>query len=272
MIERITELAPYKSYIDSFKNDDMYSDPMLATEEEMECNLFAAVTRPGRLVLGVFDGGEITGLFTLLVIPEEKYMEMLTGLSRVSSAYDELLRYLEENYPDYNADFVFNPKNDLLKDKLDVRGALFETEQQRMVFTHRLPQADTRGVELLSPRYMDQYLTIHGTDMYWTGEKVAEATERFRTLLAVDDGNVVGYMDVTHCYKENEPYDLFVRPEYRRKGWGRKLLARALAMNEPKDMMLLVEIDNEPAIRLYEGMGFIKKERQNSLTVHWKIA
>ena len=271
MIERITDLDPYISFINSFREDDRYSDPMLATEEEKKCNLFGAVTRPGRVVLGVFNAGLLTGLFTLLVIPDEKYIEMLAGLSRAGEAYDELLRHLEDDYPGYDADFVFNPRNDLLKEKLKVRGARFDTEQQKMVFTHRLPRLDTRGVELLSPRYMDQYLAMHGTDMYWTGEKVAEATERFRTLIAVDGGTVTGYIDVTHCYDENEPYDLFVKEKYRRKGWGRKLLAAALAMNEPKDMMLLVEIDNEPAMRLYESMGFVKAERQNSLTVRWKI-
>lgn len=271
MIERITELAPFINFIDSFQDDDRYSDPMLATEEERDCNLFAAVTRPGRIVMGVFDGCLLTGLFTLLVIPDEKYMEMLAGLSRVKSAYDELLRYLEKNYSGYDADFVFNPQNDLLKDELEARGARFETEQQKMVFSHMLQQTDTGGVELLSQRYMDQYLAMHGTDMYWTGDKVAEATERFRTLIAVDGETVVGYIDVTHCFDENEPYDLFVKEECRRKGWGRKLLAGALALNEPKDMMLLVEVDNEPAIQLYESMGFIKVKRQNSITVRWKI-
>ena len=57
--------------------------------------------------------------------------------------------------------------------------------------------------------------------------------------------------------------------EYRGKGYGRQLLAMALRENEPKDMMLLVDFDNVPAINLYESMGFVKKENGNLLTAYW---
>ncbi len=105
--------------------------------------------------------------------------------------------------------------------------------------------------------------------MYWTGERVIKATDRFKTFIAIEDGIVAGYIDVTHCFAENEPFDLFVKEEYRRKGYGRKLLTKALQENEPKDMMLLVDFDNEPAINLYESMGLIKKESGNLLTAYW---
>ena len=271
MIRRITDFTPYMDWIEGFRGDGRYSDPMLSTEEQIACNLLAAATKPEKHALGVFRGGEMIGLFVLLILPDERYIEMLAGLSRSSAAYEELLRHLAAQYPGYLADFVFNPDNDLLKSALTARGAEFCPEQQKMIFTHDLPAVSGEGIELLSAPYMAQYLAMHNTDMYWTGEKVAAATERFRTFLAVEDGTVAGYLDVTHCYEENEPYDLLVLPAYRRKGWGRKLLAAALRMNEPKDMMLLVETDNAPAIRLYESMGFEAVPGQNSLTVHWQI-
>ena len=46
---------------------------------------------------------------------------------------------------------------------------------------------------------------------------------------------------------------------------------KALQENESKDMMLLVDFDNEPAINLYESLGFIKKESENLLTAYWKV-
>ena len=131
---------------------------------------------------------------------------------------------------------------------------------------------DAIGIEPLSERYMAQYCAIHNTDMYWTGERVAQAQERFRTFLAIHDGKVVGYLDVTYIFKENEPFDLFVLTEYRRRGYGRKLLAKALEQNEPNGMMLLVDADNVPAIRLYESMGFAKVQGQNNLTAHWNVS
>jgi len=271
MITQIKDFAPYNIFIENLQNDPEFSDPMLVTEEQMDLNLKKSISRPNRHALGVFCGKELIGLFVFLIIQEEQYIEMLVGLSRVEQAYDEILQYLQDNYPGFQADFVFNPKNELLKSRLKEWEARFETELQKMTFTHKMPASATEGIEELSSKYREQYFSMHTKDMYWTGEKVVSAPEKFRTLIALEGETVVGYMDVTHCYKENEPYDLVVKEEYRRRGYGRKLLAKALSMNEPKDMMLLVEIDNIPAMRLYESMGFEKVQNQNNLTAHWEI-
>ena len=130
---------------------------------------------------------------------------------------------------------------------------------------------DTSDIEPLSARYAEAYCSMHNKEMYWTGEKIMAAQDRFRTFLAIRAGRVVGYLDVTYTRRENEPFDLFVLPEYRRMGYGRKLLAKALDMNRPNGMMLLVDVDNEPAIRLYASMGFAKAQGQNNLTAHWRI-
>ena len=107
--------------------------------------------------------------------------------------------------------------------------------------------------------------------MYWTGEKVLQAQDRFRTFLAIRDGAVAGYIDVTCTLPENEPYDLLVLPEYRRMGYGRKLLASAVGANAPNGMMLYVDADNAPAIGLYTSMGFAAVPGQNNLTAHWTL-
>ena len=36
-------------------------------------------------------------------------------------------------------------------------------------------------------------------------------------------------------------------------------------------MMLLVDVDNYPAICLYESLGFAKVQGQNNLTAHWTV-
>lgn len=251
--------------------DPNFSDPMLTNEEQLQCNLLSAIDRANRLVLGVYQGTALIGLFTFLVLRDEQYIEMLAGLSREREAYLEMFRYLEQRYPGCKADFVFNPGNYLLKELLELRNAEFEPEQQKMVLGTPVLGLDTSGVELLCGKYVRQYCAIHSKDVYWTGEKVAAAQDRFRTFLAIHDGKVVGYMDTTYTFDENEPYDLFVLEEYRRMGYGRKLLEKALEMNQPKGMMLLVDADNTPAIRLYESMGFAKVQGQNNLTAHWTV-
>lgn len=271
-IEKIESYAQCGAFLRGFSGDPAFSDPMLSSEEQIQVNLEKAIGKPDtHAVLGVYKQGQMVGLFSFLVLKDEQYIEMLVGLSRDADAYGAVFANLEQHHPGYNVDFVFNPKNILLREALTRKGAEFETEQQKMVLSPPWPQVDTTGVEPLTPQYEKQYFSIHNRDMYWTGEKVAASQDRFRALLAIEDGKVVGYLDVTCCFVENEPFDLLVLEAHRRKGWGRKLLGKALKMNKPKGMTLQVDVDNFPAIRLFTSMGFEKAEHQNSLNAHWRV-
>ena len=44
----------------------------------------------------------------------------------------------------------------------------------------------------------------HLTARTEAGEKVIKASDRFKTFVAIEDGTVTGYIDVTHCFAENE--------------------------------------------------------------------
>lgn len=272
MIRNIASFDECCAFVNDFYKDPQFSDPMLQNEEQLKWNLCKRIDAPGDdLASGVYEGEKLIGIFVFLREKEQMYLEMLVGLSREKAAYEQILAYLQDNYPNNRVDFVFNPNNHLLKELLMEKKADFYPEQQKMVLKAFVPGSDTSGVQLLSPNNVQAYFDIHNQDMYWTGEKVAAAQDRFRTFLAIDQGKVVGYLDVTYTFDENEPFDLLVLPEYRRKGWGRKLLAKALEMNEPKGMMLLVNVDNEPAIKLYSSMGFEKEEGSNSLLAQWNV-
>ena len=272
MIRIIKSYDECREFASSFQGDSNFSDPMLSDEEQVNCNLINAIDRTDRYVLGVYRDATMIGLFTFLVLRDEQYIEMLVGLSRDKEAYLEVLHYLEQCYPGYSTDFVFNPGNYLLKELLDLRNAEYEPEQQKMVLGIPVLGIDTTGVELLSEQHTEQYCAIHNKDMYWTGEKVVQAQDHFRTFLAIHDGKVVGYMDVTYTFKENEPYDLFVLEEYRALGFERKLLAKALEMNQPNGMMVLMDVDDAASIWLYESVGFVKVQGQNNLTAHWTVS
>ena len=271
MIKYIKDLTPFMDFINDVNADLDCSEPMLSTEDQMEVNLKKSLNKPNDHVLGVWEDGVFTGLFDFLVLEEERYIEMIVGLTRSQTAWEEIFAWLKRGYPGFQADFVFNPRNTRLRELLDQKGAEYEPEQEKLVLGEDLPVFDTTGIEPLNENYLDQYLAMHNTDMYWTGDKVWEAKERFRTLLAVEDGAVLGYVDVTICFAENEVYDLWVKPEYRRRGWGRKLMARAIELNRPKGMMLLQDVGNYAANGLYRSVGFHIAEGANSVTATWMI-
>jgi len=269
-IIRVTDILGYQDFINCYIGDVEYTDPHLTAMIEAGEKIEDMLAKKDHYGFVTESNQGVNGLYILLIIPEEKYLEMLIGITRDEKSVEELLSFIEKNYPEYEADFVFNPRNHLIKNSLEKRGADFDKEQIKMVYTHEMPSCNLTCVEPLSEAYTDQYLEMHSKDVYWTGEKVVKATDRFKTFVTVEDGIVTGYIDVTHCFSENEPYDVLVKEEYRRKGYGRQLLAIALQENEPKDMMLLVDFDNAPAIHLYKSMGFIEKENGNMLTAYWK--
>ena len=272
MIQQLTTFEPYWDFINGINGDPAFSEPMLQTKEQIECNLTEALTSRDRVPLGVFSGEKMTGLFVFLIVEEEQYIEMLAGLSKEPAAYEEIANWLSSHYPGYQVDFVFNPKNAAILDMLRRRGATVDPEQFKMVLTEEPPAVDAAGIELLSPEYADQYVALHAKDLYWTGERILKALDMFRVFLAVDGGTVVGYIDVTKNNEENEPFDFLVREDCRRRGWGRKLLYKAIEANHPKGMMLIVDVDNAPAIALYRSMGFTGSSEPQSQVATWYTA
>ncbi|MCM1190070.1 MAG: GNAT family N-acetyltransferase [bacterium] len=266
MLRILTGVNEYMSFINEVNSDPDFSDPMLQTQEQIQCNLLDASGKPTHQIWGIFDGEEIAGLFVFLVLEEESYLEMLVGLSRSPKAYEEMLSFLKAKYKGFQADFVYNPANSLLHRLLQDEGAEFYPEQQKMVLKEEIPYQSNHQVVLYSPEYREQYLSMHQADGYWTAEKVIAAADTFRIFLALENGAAVGYLDVTYQQDENEPYDLFVKEEYRGKGYGKAMLAKAVELNRPKAMLLLADIDNAAAIGLCESVGFVKAVGENSIT------
>ncbi len=268
MLKVLSNTAEYIDFADEINSSSDFSVPVYSSAEELNQRLLDAPKQHNKLVLGYYEDGTIIGLFVLLVEEQDRYLEMLMPLSRSATAYGALLAFLKERYPGWQCDFVYNPGNYLLHSLLKENAAEFDTEQQKMVLTGGAAYTDDSRIVLYSPKYRDGYTAIHSTDVYWTAERVLEAPERFRVILALEAGEVVGYIDVTHNYDENEPFDVFVKESHRRRGYARAMLMKAIELNRPKAMMLTVNVDNAPAIALYESLGFERVEGQNNITAH----
>ena len=183
-------------------------------------------------------------------------------------AYEEMLSFLKEKYKGCQVDFVYNPHNYLLHKLLQNENAKIYPEQQKMVLKREVPYKSNHQIVLYSPEYREQYSSMHRNEGYWTADKVIEASDTFRIILAIDNNEVVGYIDVTYKYDENEPYDIFVKEEYRKKGYGKAMLARAIELNKPKAMMLLVDVDDKATLALLESLGFVRSIGENNITAH----
>lgn len=273
MIKQIKSIDEVMSFCQSFVGDNIFSDPTLENEEQFKCNLVRSIEDTEKHhTIGVYQNNRLIGLFAFLTLKDENYLEMLVGLSKDKNAYIEMMEYLKENYVGCQIDFVYNPRNTIIADVLRNYGAIFDPEQIKYKLVKEKVQRTNLNIVPYSDEYKEGYKKIHSTTCYWTAKKVIEAIDRFNIFLALDENQkVVGYIDVTHCFEENEPYDLFVCEEYRCQGYGRALLGKAIENNGKKKMMLLVYFDNTPARHLYESMGFVIDEFGGSTTANLKL-
>ena len=92
----------------------------------------------------------------------------------------------------------------------------------------------------------------------WSEESVRSQLEKSdsHSIVAVDDGMIVGYLAFEQIIDEGSVVELAVHPAYRRQGIARKMAASAFNNNSLKEIFLEVRESNFPAIRLYESLGF----------------
>ena len=262
MLKEITSLDGYETFIEEICSDSNYVDPHYLYDYN---NLYNAFGKRDQYVYANINDGNIDGIFVLLILPTEKYIEMIIGLSKSEHAYNELFKYLGKNYKGYRCDFVINPKNILLKNILISKDAKFENEQQRMIAGLSIHKEYPLDIQLYSERWKQAYIDMHVKETYWTAEKVLSAFERFRVFLAIHQEQLIGYLDVTYTYKQNEPYSLIVLPEYQNLGYEQALLSKAIQMNGINTMMTLVDVNAKEEIRIYEEAGFEQIKGQNSV-------
>lgn len=78
-------------------------------------------------------------------------------------------------------------------------------------------------------------------------------------LVALDDQKVVGYIGSQTVLGETDMMNIAVHPDYRRQGIANQLiltLIQLLTEHGSHSLMLEVRVSNEPAISVYQNLGF----------------
>ena len=94
----------------------------------------------------------------------------------------------------------------------------------------------------------------------WSEKSIASELENPLSvwLVAVDGGQLIGYVGSQTVLGETDMMNLAVAPEARRQGTGRALvlaLVDALTEKGSHSLMLEVRVSNTPAQKLYESLG-----------------
>ena len=81
----------------------------------------------------------------------------------------------------------------------------------------------------------------------------------YQYYIATLDREPIGTLNVQNLGGEAYIYGFVVRPDQRRRGYGKEILARAIAdivAERPQPVFLEVETENDPAFGLYRSFGF----------------
>ena len=84
-------------------------------------------------------------------------------------------------------------------------------------------------------------------------------------VVAQDNGTVAGYVGSQTVLGETDMMNIAVHPACRRNGVGRKLVLELISrLKEQGSHALILEVraSNDPAIRLYEQLGFVQVGRR----------
>ena len=101
----------------------------------------------------------------------------------------------------------------------------------------------------------------------WSEKSIASELENPLSvwLVAVDGGQLIGYVGSQTVLGETDMMNLAVAPDARRQGTGRALvlaLVDALTEKGSHSLMLEVRVSNTPAQKLYESLGFSQVGRR----------
>jgi ribosomal protein S18 acetylase RimI-like enzyme len=130
------------------------------------------------------------------------------------------------------------------------------------VRVRRATASDLAAVEDLWQEYAREIAGYRRSPWAWAWEDVQPRLPRAAVFLAETGEGAIGFAIATRSRPDiGHVDDLYVRPAHRRRGIAAELLrqlVRAFRERGVEHVALDVDVDNEPARRLYERLGFTR--------------
>jgi len=235
--------------------------------------------RPDDEIVIYTDQNEILGVLAVIVESKDKYLEAVGGVFAKEN-YQEIamqfFKYLKEKYAGFHFDAAYPKENKDAISFMESIGASCIGMAFEMVFKKDDSQLSKINKEILplSEKYYESFCRLHDEnhpDVYWTGERILSALDKFDVLIAIEKDKLIGSI-VTSTFgnKKEEIYFIETDKCYRRQGYANSLLIKSIDrafQSGVNELMILVETDNSPAIHLYESFGFQKVDTCNTYSI-----
>lgn len=237
------------------------------------------LNHPNDELLVSTDGNNILGVLSLLVEPEDMYLEAIGGVfakDNYEAVAKEFYEYLKSNYKGYQFDAAYPEENEQARKFMESIGAkqLGFDYEMRLNKNQYKSIGEFYNIIPLTEEFYDSFIMLHDkfhSDAYWIGDRLIKSLDKFDVFIALDDAQIVGSIVTSRLKKESEEiYFLYTEEHKENLGYERALMNKAIAHafnNETDELIIMVDKDNIEAIRLYENFGFKKSDTCLSYTI-----
>lgn len=227
------------------------------------------------------EDGAIRGLLALLVEKDNTYLEAIGGVFTEDDYYmvaSDFYSYIVSEYPGYRFDAAYPIENKQAISFMESIGAeLIDYDLElRLKIENYTSEEHMNPVFQLSDSYYKGFVHLHDStnpDVYWTGERLLKALDKFDVLITTKEEFVSGSVVTSKWNKDMaEIYLLSVTKDHKEKGIESALVGKAVEgafKRGVREVLVMVERDNTLMLNLYRSMGF--NQTDTCLTYSLKI-
>lgn len=274
---RVVEAAQYANELNQIQE---HKCKACATDYDTLLYYFKKrLKRPDDEILICTDHNEILGVLAVIVEAKDKYLETVGGVFAKEN-YQEIamqfFKYLKEKYEGFHFDAAYPKENKDAISFMESIGATCIGMDLEMLLKKDdfRPSKVNKEILPLSEKYYESFCRFHDEnhpDVYWTGERILSALDKFDVLIALEKDKIVGSI-VTSRFGNKKEEIYFIKTDKccDRQGYAESLLQKSTDrafQSGIKELMTMVERDNISEINLYESFGYKKVDTSNTYSI-----